>query len=327
MTQSDMPAAANGADVRALLRNARTLVRSGANNPHKRGVDLVARGDREGAMAAFREAIAATPDAPWSYLALADLLVDLGSVAEAADAYRSALARTPANAVALRESIGRGLGLVGDPHEAAAVYQQVLDQEPGRATATVGLAQALLAQAEALRTRAARMLADVDDLGEDERLLDVALDVAPHAPAVYRRLAQTLARRGERSRAIAVIQVGLAQRLDDPAALEVLADLLAADDATTGSLPDGLRTRLLDLVEHGVDEHPDDVALLERRARLVTRYGSHGEGVLAWRAVVDAAPEVAEWHRQLGDRLAAVGDFEQAGVAYDRAVALGYQVW
>ena len=38
-------------------------------------------------------------------------------------------------------------------------------------------------------------------------------------------------------------------------------------------------------------------------------------------------PDVAEWHRQLGDRLAEAGDFEAAGIAYDRAVALGYQVY
>jgi tetratricopeptide (TPR) repeat protein len=315
-------------DLRALVRNARALVRAdGTDHPHRRGMEQAARGDHLGAVASFREAIAAVPDAPWSYVALADVLAESGELADAADAYRAALTRSPENAVALRESIAAGLARVGEAELAVTTFRAVLAAEPQRATAATGLAKALLAHAAELRAEAARLLAETDDLGDDEHLLEAAVEVAPRVPALYRRLAESLAGRGDLARAIAVIQIGLAHDPDDPESLAVFAELLAGDDTSGEGLSDDERERLLAIVERAVAAQPDDRALLVRRARLLARFGSPGDAVEAWRAVVAAEPTEAEWHRQLGDRLAETGDFEAAGVAYDRAVALGYQVY
>ncbi len=315
-------------DPSSLVRNARAVIRKGAqDHPHRRGMEQAAQGSYEAAIASFREAIAATPDAPWSYVALAQVLVETGAPAEAADAFRRALERTPAAAVALQESIAAGLGGLGDLDTAIAAYRAVLVEEPGRVTATVGLARALLGRAEQMQGEAARLLVDADDPGLDQRLIEAAIDAAPRVPGLYRRLAGSLAARGDRTRAITVIQVGLAHDPEDPDALALLAEIVAADDGGADALLDGEREHLLELVEQAAAAHPDDVALLVRRAQLVAGQGPPARAVDAWRAVVACEPEVAEWHRELGDHLAGAGDFEGAGAAYDRAVALGYHVY
>ena len=315
-------------DPSALLRNARAVIRKGAqDHPHRRGMEQAAQGSYEAAIASFREAIASTPDAPWSYLALAQVLVETGEPAEAADTFRRALERTPAPAVALQESIAAGLGGLGDLDAAIAAYRAVLVEEPGRSTATVGLARALLGRAEQMQGEAARLLVDAHELDLDPRLIEAAIDAAPRVPGLYPRLARSLAARGDRTRAITVIQVGLAHDPEDPDALALLAEILADDDGAGETLPDDERERLIDLLEQAGDANPDDGALLVQKARLIGSQGAPARAVEAWRAVVAREPDVAEWHRELGDQLARAGDFEGAGAAYDRAVALGYHVY
>lgn len=315
-------------DPSGLVRNARAVVRKGAqDHPHRRGMEQAAQGSYEAAIVSFREAIAVAPDAPWSYVALAQLLVETGEPTEAAATFRDALERTPPAAVALRESIAAGLGGLGDLDTAVDAYRAVLVEEPGRPSATVGLARALLGRAEQMQEEAAQLLVGADDPGLDQRLIEAAIDAAPRVPGLYRRLAQSLAARGDRTRAITVIQVGLAHDPEDPDALALLAELLADDDGDGETLPDDERERLLELVEQAAAAHPGNVALLVRRARLVAGQGASARAVEAWRVVVACEPEVAEWHRELGDHLAGAGDFEGAGAAYDRAVALGYHVY
>jgi tetratricopeptide (TPR) repeat protein len=316
------------ADPRSLVRNARALIRSGGpDHPHRRGMENAAQGNYDEAIASFREAIAAVPDAPWSYIALADLLAETGAGVEAADAYRRALERIPANAVAMRESIAMGLSRVGEFDTAIAEFRIVLAEEPARSASAVGLARALLGLADQMRIEAAHLLVDTEDLGEDEQLISAAIEAAPRVPGLYRRLAQSLAHRGDRTRAITVVQLGLAHDPDDPATLALLAELLATQDLDREVLPLGQRERLLDLVERAAVAHPNDADLLVQCARLATRHGSAEKAAAAWQKVVEREPDVAVWHRELGDRLAEAGDFEAAGAAYDRAVALGYEVY
>jgi len=311
-----------------LVRNARDLLRSGGlDNPHRRGMEQAARGDDAAAIASFEKSIEAVPEAPWSYVALAQVLVRTGARAEAAAAFRDALARTPANAVPLRESIAESLSDIGELEAAIGTFREVLAAEPDRSTAAVGLARALLAQADAIRLEAAQLLVDVDDLALDEGLIALAIEAAPRVPGLFRRLSQSLAGRGDRVRAIAVLQVGLAHDPHDPAALLFLAELLTSDDAPIEDVPGAQRERLLEVVDQAARANPDNDVLLVRRARLIGRHGAPEEAVGAWRAVVAKAPDVAAWRRELGDALAQAGDFEAAGESYDRAVALGYVVY
>jgi Flp pilus assembly protein TadD len=103
---------------------------------------------------------------------------------------------------------------------------------------------------------------------------------------------------------------------------------VAIADASEAGRP--LRDRpeqLVELIEDALSTDPDNCDLLVRRARLLGDHGSPARAIEAWRAVVAREPDVALWHRELGDRLAQAGDFEAAGVAYDRAVALGFNVY
>jgi hypothetical protein len=225
--------------------------------------------------------------------------------------------------VALRESIATGLSAVGELGTAIPVFRDVLAGEPGRSVAAVGLARALLQRADELRSEAAHVLVGVEDLELDEALLQSAIDAAPRVPGLYRRLAEVLL---DRARAIAVLQVGLAHEPDEPGALGLLAVAIADESEIDAPLRDEPE-QLVELVERALTADPGNGDLLVRRARLLSRVGATPEAIEAWRAVVAHQPDDAVWQRELGDRLAEAGDFEGAGVAYDRAVALGFDVY
>jgi len=313
-------------DPSRLVREARAVFQSGGpDNPHRRGLEQASRGDYLAAVASFEESIAAVPDAPWSYIALSHVLIESGAPDRAARALLDALDRTPSRAVALRESIATGLCTVGDFEHAVRVFRDVLVEEPDRSTAAVGLARALLDQADEMRSEAAHLLVDVEDLELDEQLLEAAIDAAPRVPGLYRRLAEALLRRGDRTRAIAVLQVALAHDPDDRDALGLLA-VAIADESDVGRPLRDQPEQLIELIERALTVDPENGDLLVRRARLLGR-GNSAQAIEAWRAVVAREPDVALWHRELGDRLAEAGDFEAAGVAYDRAVALGFDVY
>jgi tetratricopeptide (TPR) repeat protein len=285
-----------------------------------------ARGDYLAAIASFEESIATVPDAPWSYIALSHVFIESGEPGRAATALRGALECTPAKAVALRESIADGLRAVGELETAIDVFGEVLAEAPGRSTAAVGLARTLLRRADELRSEAGHLLADVADLELDEQLLQSAIDAAPRVPGLYRQLGKALLRRGDRTRAIAVLRVGLAHDPDDPDALALLAIAIADESEVDQPLEDE-PDHHLELVERALTIDPDNADLLVRRARLLGRDGATVAAVEAWRAVVAREPDESLWHRELGDRLAEAGDFEAAGAAYDRAVALGFDVY
>ena len=317
------------ADAGSLIRNARAPLRSkGPVSAHQQGIGEFAQGDHEAAIASFRAAIAELPDVPWSYLALGEALAETGLLTEAADAYRSALDRTPPNAVALRESAAKGLRRAGDEEAAIATFRAILADEPARATSSLGLARALLARADELAQEAAQLVIDAEDLSSDEEILDAVIEAVPRRQAaLYRRLAHTLARRGDRTRAFTAVQLAFAHDPDDPGTLSLFAEFLVGEEGLGDQLSAEQREWVFDIAERAVRADPDNGRLLVHRARLRTRHGTAAQAVEAWRAVVEHEPQVALWHRELGDRLAALGSFDAAGVEYDRAVALGYDVY
>lgn len=317
------------ADAHSLIGNASALRQSkGPISAHQQGIAEFARGDHQAAIASFRAAIEELPGAPWSYLALGEALAESGVSTEAADAYRSALERMPPNAVALRESAAKGLTRAGDVETAIAVFRGILADEPTRATSALGLARALLARADELAEEAAQLVIDAEDLGSDQELVDAVIEAVPPRRAVlYRRLASSLALRGDRIRALTAIQLAFAHDPDDPCTLSVFTEFLAGDEFPGGQLSTEQREWVLDLAERAVLADPDNGQSLLHRARLRSRHGPAAEAVEAWRAVVEHEPQNALWHRELGDLLAAAGRFDEAGVEYERAVALGYDVY
>jgi arylsulfatase A-like enzyme/Tfp pilus assembly protein PilF len=81
------------------------------------------RGERDQAIAAYREAVGTRPDDSEDRLALADLLAEAGLPDEAIDELRAALARAPGDAVLLA-GLGRALLAAG---QAEAAEQQLLE--------------------------------------------------------------------------------------------------------------------------------------------------------------------------------------------------------
>ncbi len=300
----------------------------GPISAHQQGVAEFERGDHQAAIASFRAAIAELPDAPWSYLALSEALTESGLFSEAADTYRAVLDRIPPNAVALRESAARGLMRAGDTETAITVFRGVLADEPTRATSALGLARALLARAEEFAQEAARLVVDAEDLSSDQDLIDAVIEAVPtRRSALYRRLASSFALRGDRTQAFTAIQLAFAHDPDDPGTLSLFAEFLADDESLGGQLSAAQREWVYDLAERAVLADPDNGRSLVHRARLRSRHGTAAQAVEAWRAVVEHEPQNALWHRELGDRLAAAGSFDEAGVEYDQAVALGYDVY
>ena len=327
-------------DPRALLRNARVLVnarKSNTEHPHRLGTELAHRGDFEGAVDAFQRAIEETPDAPWSHLGMGEALVQLGRLTEARTAYLQAIRFTPTTALALRNSVGAGLMKVGDLSAAADVFRDILVREPGRASTKVALARVLLQQGFDAQIQAATLLASLERV-EDRTVIITALNAGARQPGVFRLMAKSFAERNEHERAINMCHLALAHDSSDRRALLLLADEVCAMARSLDNYlepepdrdhPFALQVRhSFDLLDPAADANPDDAELMLARARLAdTLPDGQRTAATCWSAVTRVAPNTALWHREFGDRLAVIGDFDEAGQAYDRAVALGYEVF
>jgi len=103
-------------------------------------------GDRTGAVAAFRRAVAAAPDHVDAWNNLGNALGELGDPAAAAEAYRAGLAAAPERAE-LHYNLGNALMAAGDPPAAEAAYTAALARNPQHAGALNNLGNALRAQA------------------------------------------------------------------------------------------------------------------------------------------------------------------------------------
>ena len=319
-------------DPRALLREARALVEARKNHtehPHRTGVELAARGNFDAAAASFRRAIASNPDAPWSHVALGDALLELQRHDEALAAYREAVTRTPGSALALRESIGTGLGRSGDAGAAIDVLREVLAQAPDRSTTKVALARALLTKAAADQSEAASLLTNSDGGDVDDELVRAALAVAPHTAGLYRRLALSLAARGDHLGALTVAQIGLAHDPEDTGLVITLADVAIANvsgpaQAQLVGSTESIR-RVFELVEAAFARQPDNVSLAERRALLADHLGDDSASAHAWGDLVELSTDDPMHLVEFGNRLAQAGRFEDAGAAFDRSIVLGYE--
>jgi tetratricopeptide (TPR) repeat protein len=104
----------------------------------ERGMDLEEE-DAEGAVAAYRRALALDPSAPDVWLNLGRLLHERGEVAEAEQCYREAVALQPGEPVALFD-LGVALQDQERPEEAATAYERVLALDDTFADAHYNLA-------------------------------------------------------------------------------------------------------------------------------------------------------------------------------------------
>ena len=210
---------------------------------------------------------------------------------------------------------------------AIAAYRAVLADEPGTSTAAIGLARALLGRADQMRAEAASCWSTpttTTSTSSSSKPRSMRHRASPASTDGWPGRSPRAATGRARSRwcrwGSRTIPTTRTRSHCSPSSSPT-------EDGAGESLTDDERERLIDLVDLAVVADPDNGALLVRRARLIGNHGSPARAVEAWRAVVAREPDVAEWHRELGDHLAGAGDFEGAGAAYDRAVALGYDVY
>lgn len=106
--------------------DARTLLASVANN---RGLEEANAGHMDGAVAAFREAAALTPDSAVLQTNLAAALIDAGQ-AEAAEAAAREATRLDPRSVGAHDLLGRALAVQGKMGEAVSHFQQAIQLDP-----------------------------------------------------------------------------------------------------------------------------------------------------------------------------------------------------
>ena len=163
----------------AILGALRTILSERKAGDHaKRGLDLEKRGERDAAIAAFRDGVEAAPSSATAHYLLGRALADAGRDADAIPSLRQALACEPDHVDAMRAAgpvlvnlgrfdeaiandrrlmqldpaefevhlrLGRSLQATGKMDEAAAAYRQALSMQPRDVAANVSLAAVLRA--------------------------------------------------------------------------------------------------------------------------------------------------------------------------------------
>jgi GT2 family glycosyltransferase/tetratricopeptide (TPR) repeat protein/glycosyltransferase involved in cell wall biosynthesis len=77
-----------------------------------------------------------------------------------------------------------------------------------------------------------------------------------------------------------------------------------------------------DELDRGIEQHPDDLELLEERCRLLFEHFPPSEAEAGFRALLAHDPANAAGHHNLGSVLYKLGRFEEAAAAYRRSIEL-----
>jgi tetratricopeptide (TPR) repeat protein len=117
------------------------------------GNSRLARNDLAGAAQCYREALAWTPDCPFTLYNLAKSLVNLGRDSEAEEVYRRVLSLKPDYSEA-HNNLGSVLERLGREHEAGTCFREAIRCKPDNAVAHMNLGHALAVQGELEEARA-----------------------------------------------------------------------------------------------------------------------------------------------------------------------------
>jgi tetratricopeptide (TPR) repeat protein len=265
------------------------------------------RGDLEGAVAAYREAIAADPGNAEAHEALAAVLALQGKRSEALSHYLEALRLDPDDPRA-RHRTGQLLLRIGRVDEAVELLRGATELAPDFAAAFRDLALALersgrLDEAVA----AARRTVDLQPRDSEARLLLARLELLARLDPRRNpesELRGLLSRAPEQPMALLTLGVLLEGRQDLPGAVAAYRAVLELPrlDATGTAL--AARAHLL------------LARALERRT------GRFEEAIEHLRAAARLAPDMADGHLDLAAALARRGDLEEALAAYRLALAV-----
>ncbi len=305
------------------------------------GLERLSLGDGPGAVSTLKEAAATLAPSTTLLIALGDAHLLVNDSLSASTAYREALFLTPAGEVGVLVRIAGGLESSNEYALAVTAYETIIDAcalhssaNSGReidsnttmAQAKVGLARCQAKLGEALLNQAAVAFASLSPHDLDSASLEICSDLGPRHPALYRVFAQSLARRGQHAEAISAIKLAIAHDTSDLSSGLLLAELLEEETwESSETIEAALPYVQTVLAVTQAKSSPERLNLMVAHARLQDRAGSAFQRVQAWTDVVDSQPLHPAWQKELGDRLAEAGRFEEAGGSYDMAVRLGYR--
>jgi tetratricopeptide (TPR) repeat protein len=154
------------------------------------GIVLSGRGDTDGAIAHYRQAVELRPSYSEAHYNLGRLLAQKGQLGDAVAHYQKALEVNPADAEA-HNNLGATLFASGRADEAVAHYQKALEIQPDYSDASCNLANALLSRG---------------DLDGAIAYYSACLTLSPNQPEAQYNLASALFRTGRTDEAIVHFQ-------------------------------------------------------------------------------------------------------------------------
>jgi protein O-GlcNAc transferase len=262
----------------------------------------------------YRQASQLDPAAfDWAYL-LGVVQAERGRNEEAARALRDAVRMRPRDLPA-RLKLAEVLLARRDVDASAALYEQILSEQPATPQAHLGLGRVEVARGrpEAAVERFRR----ATDLFADFGAAYYALGLA------YRDL-------GRADDARAALQLYQAHRLDAPPLPDpVLARVRELKTSALARLAEGVRLAQMDDVEGSVRAHEAaveaDPTLAQAHANLISLYGRLGQADKAeehYRAAIALGPGLAEAHYDYGVMLVEQRRPREAAEAFQRALAI-----
>jgi serine/threonine-protein kinase len=297
------------------------------------GVLAYERGDVDGAMRAYREAMALDPTGvAAAHHNLGNCLVDKGDAEGALASYREAVKRRPRQA-AFRVSLARHLGRLGRMAEAVAELQEAVRLRPAEVRIRLHLAEALkevgdtagaeAAVREALRrdpaSAEARAVLGVvsrarGDLEGAVRELREALRRDPDLATARNSLGDALREGGDLDAAVAELREAIRLDPKSPDAHlnlgAALADLGRFDEAVV-AYREALRLK------------PSFALARVNLGNVLLRTGDATGALEEARAAVQDAPQDGRAHAVLGQALHATGEVEAALEAYRESLRVG----
>jgi len=266
-----------------------------------RGGRALARGDREGAIAAFRAALEEAPENLTARENLASVLLGQGEVEEALTLYREALQLSPERPVAHLNLAKALLASGGDRSEAIELLGKALDLAPDYGQAHGVLGEVLLSQ---------------ERFAEAEGHFAQAIAAAPGNGEAHLGRGRTLARLGRLTEA--------------RGELETAADLLGTDGGGGAALlldlatlreqtgdPEGALAAL-DQVAHSASEPFTRALALFNMGNLRLAGGQIEEAVGHYRQAVEIEPAFQDAHFNLASALSRLGRGEEALASFRR---------
>jgi tetratricopeptide (TPR) repeat protein len=297
-----------------------------------------ARGDHAAAEICFAQSATTPALAPLALLNLGNTRRDLGRLADAVEAYRTAVAIDPGH-VAARFALGVTLENLDRLEEALATLSALVEYVPEHREAWLHLgliahrvgataialdaylcAQRLGLSSELLCTNLGLALAQLGRLDEAAAVQESAIVLAGEEPRLHVNLAITLRQAGRLDAAVAACERAIAIDPSHAPAHSVRGSILVQQRRQIDALAAHARARAL---------QPDSPIVLNEFANALMADGDVDNALNLYREALARAPQAAALHFHLGLALLAAGQLSEgwAEYAWRHALPNAQPVW